>query len=261
MYVLSDLLQDMNELYRLTLTLLHQANIIAPKTTSFHQSSIIKMEYPWNRLEIYDTIFLNNLYDQPAQVSLASLAVSMSLVVVCLAVRSPSPSSQNLENLGQTLQELGSAVETTGPVTIENTCFVDNEFLKYAPVILRASEAVLTSSGNYGNVIGDEKLACDFAISFRNQEDFENMNDATCFNFTATECAATRTPEPTMEPTKAPVRTPRFTPYPTPRPTISPAPSVTASDSPSDAPTAAAAGRAIISLSAMAVALTAHFVR
>ena len=252
------------ELYCLTLILLHQANIIAEVLNDLTQSSIITMAYPENRLGIYDSIFRGNLYNKPeVQVSLASLAASMSLVVVCLC------SSLTLAFYSSPLQLLGSAVETGGPLIIENTCFLDNEFLKYAPVILHGSQASLTASGNYGNVIGDEDLACDFAILFQStaeadfslmktNADFMDMNNFTCVDFNATECANTATPEPTTEPSMAPSRRSRFAP--TPEPTIlpgTPAP-VAAMDAPT--PTAGAAGRAITSLSAAAAALTAYFV-
>ena len=92
MYVLSELLHDIIELYRLTLILLHQENTIAAGVTDLTQSTIIFMPFPVNRLEIYDSIFRGNMYNKPeVQVSLASLGMPVSLVVVCLAVRSPSP--------------------------------------------------------------------------------------------------------------------------------------------------------------------------
>jgi ABC-type glycerol-3-phosphate transport system permease component len=87
---LLDLLHDIIELYRLTLIILYQANAIEIEQ-DFAQSAIIAAVYPENRLEIYDSVFQDNLYNQPfVQVSLASLAVSVSLVVVWLAVCSLS---------------------------------------------------------------------------------------------------------------------------------------------------------------------------
>ena len=118
-----------------------------------------------------------NLTD--AQVSLTSVAVSTSLAVVCLAIRSPSPF------LSFPLQLSGSAVDTGGPIAIENTGFLYNEFLKYAPIILVGSQAVLTASGNYVNVIDDEILECDFAIKFQNNVDFEANTNFECIALTA----------------------------------------------------------------------------
>jgi hypothetical protein len=145
---------------------------------------------------------------------------------------------------------------------------VDNEFLKYAPVVLIGSEgveAVLTASENYGNVTGDEDLACDFAITFPSYGAFVGFDNTStnfaCVEFDATECekvstsAPTEVAEPTMAPTTRPIR---FTSAPSPGPTIrqsTPAPVAA-----TDFPTAGAAGRAIISLSAAAAALTAYFV-
>ena len=65
------------------------------------------------------------------------------------------------------------------------------------------SEAVLAASDNYGNVIDDPELACNFATLFdKSEEDF------TCQEINATECSATTygllTADPTLEPTQAP---------------------------------------------------------
>ena len=89
---MSELLRDIIELYRLTLILLRQENIIAEVLNPLTQSTIILMQLAESRLEIYDSIFRGNMYNKPeVQVSLASLGMPVSLVVVCLAVRSPSP--------------------------------------------------------------------------------------------------------------------------------------------------------------------------
>lgn len=155
---------------------------------------------------------------------------------------------------------MGSAVNAAGLITIENTCFLDNEFLRYAPVILYGPQAVLTASENYGNgnVTGDEQLACEFAIQFNRIADFENLENFECIDFDATECNVTiptLAPVEVVEPSSAPSRTPRIfdTPAPTPLPTPQTAVPAT------EAPTSGATGRVIISLSAAAVALTAYF--
>jgi hypothetical protein len=89
---LSDFLDDIIAIYRLMLILLQQDNTIAPPGASgLVQSSIVTTLFPEDRVHIYDSIFLNNMYNLPdVQVSLASLAVPMPLGVVCLAVLSPS---------------------------------------------------------------------------------------------------------------------------------------------------------------------------
>jgi hypothetical protein len=89
----SDLLHDIIKFYRLTVILSHQ-NIVTPPPQNRLVNSIVYMDGPENRLQIYDSTFLNNKFNNPeVQVSLASsLAVSFSLLVVdCLAIRSPSP--------------------------------------------------------------------------------------------------------------------------------------------------------------------------
>jgi hypothetical protein len=143
-----------------------------------------------------------------------------------------------------TLQNLGSAVESTGPVKIENTCFIDNEFRRYAPVNLRGPKAVLTTSGNYGNVFGDENLACDFAMTFPTIDDYEKNRNFACIDYDApsdfdpAECARREGTAPfTRNPTKAPTN-----------------------QTPSPTPEDGAAGRVVISLSAAAAALTAYLV-
>jgi hypothetical protein len=112
-------------------------------------TAVVSASFPDVRLQIYDSIFRNNMYNlTDAQLS-------------------------------------GSAVDTGGPITIENTGFLYNEFLKYAPIILVGSQAVLTASGNYVNVIDDEILECDFAIKFQNNVDFEANTNFECIALTA----------------------------------------------------------------------------
>jgi hypothetical protein len=94
MYVLSDLLHDIIKFYRLTVILLHQNIMIPPVVPGAPLvNSIVLMDFPENRLQIYDSTFLNNKFNKPeVQVSLASLAVSFSLLEIDrLALRSPSP--------------------------------------------------------------------------------------------------------------------------------------------------------------------------
>jgi hypothetical protein len=172
----------------------------------------------------------------------------MSLVAFALQFAHPRLSSSPL-------QSFGCAVQSYGPVTIENTCFLDNEFSKYAPVVLLGGTAVFTASENYGNVFGDENLECDFAISFKNIQDFGEVTNFTCTEFDAPECTKTITTAPAefVEPTMAPSRGSNIVPETeTPQPSGSP---VAATDSPGDG----AAGKVIIRRSAAAAALTAYF--
>jgi hypothetical protein len=226
------------------------------------QSAVVAAIFPEDRLEIYGSIFKNNMYNLPE------------------------------------VQSSGSAVEAAGPITIENTRFLDNSFLKYAPVVLVSSQAVLTASGNSVNVIGDENLECDFAIQFPTIDAFLDNTNFECIALTAAASDApsnaptdapsnapvpTNAPvinsEPTIEPSKDPTIAPTIAPSnePTIAPTIEPTtaaarfvpattattpqPTIVPTDaSTTDAPTAGAAGRVIKSLSAAAVALTAYFV-
>jgi hypothetical protein len=159
------------------------------------------------------------------------------------------------------LQGIGSMIESVAPITVENCCFLDNDLLRYGSVVMKNAGAVLTSSGNYGNVLDDKDVACEFAISFQNQDDFEKLENYDCLKFDApadfdpSTCVTrpTRAPSLTTEPTMAPTRTFRFDPVTT-RPTQ------TSQLGTTDAPTAGAAGRVAQSLSAAAAALTVYFV-
>ena len=240
--VLLDLLRDIIVLSCLTLMLLRQGNTIA-QPGGFTQSAIISTAFPEDRVQIYDSSFLRNNYNEPdVQVSLASLAVSMSLVVVCLVVRSPSPF------VSSRLQLIGSMVETFGPLTIENCCFIDNEVLRYGTVVMKGPRAVLTESGNYGNVVGDENVACDFAIVFPTLDGFENLKDFSCIDYDA---------PPDFDPTQC-------AKWSSSAPTVYVKPALDSTMGPTMGPTAlpsaAAAGRVIISLSAAAAALTVYFI-
>jgi hypothetical protein len=115
-------------------------------------------------------------------------------------------------------QGLGAAIESVGPLIIKNCCFLDNEFLRYAPVVLIEQFATLTASENYGNVIDDPDLACNFAISFDDVVDYEKLQNFRCVEFDADECKReitfTDSPVEAGEPSEAPSRSPRFTPSP-----------------------------------------------
>ena len=209
----------------------------------FTKSAIIASEYPENRFEVYDTSFENNEYNDPTiQVSHSKFAL-LKLFYRLL-----------FHSLTQTLcspppQGLGAAIEAVGPVIIKNCCFLDNEFLRYAPVVLIEQFATLTASGNFGNVIGDPDLKCDFAISFDNVLDYENLENFRCIEFDANECniAPRITTPPEMgAPTQAPSRRPsRF------EPTASPA---------TAAPTGSGAdGRSIMFLSTAVAAVAVYF--
>jgi hypothetical protein len=119
-------------------------------------------------------------------------------------------------------------------------------------VIMIDRFAVLTASENYGNVIGDPNLACNFAIFFDDFVDFENLQNFQCQEFDATGCKKT-TQAPAVqeeEPTQAPWITHM------PRPTASPvAPTLVPTrtvDPPT--PSGAADGRSIAMFLSTAVA-------
>jgi hypothetical protein len=115
--------------------------------------------------------------------------------------------------------------------------------------------AVLTASENYGNVIGDPNLACNFAIFFDDFVDFENLQNFQCQEFDATGCKKT-TQAPVdvhnEEPTQAPSADRTSRPHPTASPvapTLVPTRTV---DPPT--PSGAADGRSIAMFLSTAVA-------
>jgi hypothetical protein len=151
-------------------------------------------------------------------------------------------------------QGLGAAIEAVGPLIVKNCCFLDNEFLRYAPVVLIEEFATLTASENYGNVIGDPDLACDFAIFFDDVVDYENVQNFRCVEFDATECTHRGDPLPPDSPVMAP--TPDMPPS---RPTrFTEAPAMTPGDT-TNALTAGADGSSIMFLSTAVAAVAVYF--
>jgi hypothetical protein len=96
------------------------------------------------------------------------------------------------------LQPYGYAIRSFGPVTIENSCFVDNVFYNHAPVLIFG--AGYTASQNYVTP-GDEALNCDFIAVFASEDDVAEQTPV-CFDSDADTCQSTQ--PPTKAPTKAP---------------------------------------------------------
>jgi hypothetical protein len=70
---------------------LHQGNMVA-QMGGTGGTAVVTSAFPENNIQIYNSSFMRNMFNKPeVQVSVASLAVSMSLVVIFLAFRSPSP--------------------------------------------------------------------------------------------------------------------------------------------------------------------------
>jgi hypothetical protein len=95
------------------------------------------------------------------------------------------------------LQPFGYAIRSFGPLTLENTCFVDNSFHNYGPVLVFG--APYEASDNY--ISTDEtNLKCELISLFETQD--QATNDApTCIESDLDTCGFTQAP--TSAPTVA----------------------------------------------------------
>jgi len=87
-------------------------------------------------------------------------------------------------------QPFGYAIRSFGPLTIENTCFIDNIFENFGPVLVLG--APYNASQNYvsSNQTG---LNCSFIALFETQQAFKNGNP-TCVNVDLNMCRFTQAP-------------------------------------------------------------------
>jgi hypothetical protein len=120
------------------------------------------------------------------------------------------------------MQSSSWAINTVGPLTIKNTCFYDNSFLRQAPVLTFGFPPV-DASNNYGEL--DEDLACQFIAEFQDESSLEALVNYTCVEYDADSCNAksppTAPPMPTPAPalpTRAPILLPTLAPEPTTTP-------------------------------------------
>ncbi len=111
-------------------------------------------------------------------------------------------------------------IESSGPLTLESNCFLDNALGVSAAVVYGAP---IEASNNYGfNSTGGR---CEFAAIFETELQLQNFTPQ-CLNFDATSCQAS------LLATAAPA-------YPSDSPSISPSqfPTTTPSSGPSETPT------------------------
>jgi hypothetical protein len=120
------------------------------------------------------------------------------------------------------MQSSSWAINTVGPLTIKNTCFTDNTFLRQAPVLTFGFPPV-DASNNYGEL--DVDLVCQFIAEFQDEPSLEALVNYTCVEFDADSCKAklpsTAPPTPTLapaQPTRAPIVLPTLAPVPTTAP-------------------------------------------
>jgi hypothetical protein len=81
------------------------------------------------------------------------------------------------------------AIFSGGPLTVRNTCFVQNSFSRDAPIVsICASD--LEVSSTFIDVV-DDKVSCSLAASFNNQSDWSLGRVGTCIDSDARECQST----------------------------------------------------------------------
>jgi hypothetical protein len=86
-------------------------------------------------------------------------------------------------------QSTGWAISTDSALTIQNTCFIDNNFIREAPVIVFDEQPVVASN-NFGTF--DDRVACQFIIEIPDDEALEDLEKFTCIEYDAAECKATK---------------------------------------------------------------------
>jgi hypothetical protein len=96
------------------------------------------------------------------------------------------------------IQPFGYAIRSFGPLTLENTCFVDNSFQDNGPVLVFG--APYEASNNY--ISTDEtNLKCELISLFETQDQVTN-DTPTCIESDLDTCGFTQTP--TAAPTSTP---------------------------------------------------------
>jgi hypothetical protein len=81
-----------------------------------------------------------------------------------------------------------AAIFSSGPLTVRNTCFVQNSFSRDAPII-SIGGSHLDISSTYIDVV-DNELRCSVAASYNNQSDWATGSVGTCADLdqAETEC-------------------------------------------------------------------------
>lgn len=118
---------------------------------------------------------------------------------------------------------VGYAVRSFGPTTIESSCFVNNVFSNYGPVVLYGNQ--YSAFNNYVEPTQSD-LTCEFTALFSSQDEIVDGNVPQCELSDAISCAFSQPPTlaPSVGPTPAPVK-------PTPAPALAPDKQDTASGS------------------------------
>jgi hypothetical protein len=109
---------------------------------------------------------------------------------------------------------------------MKNSCFLDNDFLRQAPVMTFGNPEVVVE-GVYGTP--DEDVECQFIAEFESGAGLEQLVNFTCVEYDADTClaAAPETPPPKItpapvQPTRVPRRTDSPSIAPVPEPTTAP---------------------------------------
>lgn len=177
-------LQDSTGLTTLTMTFkqcIFEGNKLGVNLPNL-QPGIITSVTPETILAFEDVIFRNNDYGDPA------------------------------------LQIPGAAIFSAGPLTLKNTCFLDNSFVLLDGAVVYLGTDGLDVSNNYISPVSDQ-LNCSFIASYPDQSAWVAGTDLICTKADATSCESDIPPvsPPTLSPEDQPTR------IPVPRLTLPPA--------------------------------------
>ena len=79
------------------------------------------------------------------------------------------------------------AIKSAGPITMKNTCFQSNDFLREAPIV--AVNSLVLSTNNYVDR-KDDNLACGLFAVFESDDALQQLSNFVCLDPRSRECRA-----------------------------------------------------------------------
>jgi len=140
-----------------------------------------------------DCVFRNNVVDDSLSFpGIIENSFNSELIVRnCLFQENIYGSNNNLANTGY-------AIRSFGPLTLESTCFIDNEFLNHGPVLVYGTQ--YSASNNYVES-SQQDLTCELSALFNSRDDMAGGTPS-CESSDASVCAFSQ--GPTSSPTISP---------------------------------------------------------
>ncbi|MGK3747669.1 MAG: hypothetical protein ACI8RD_001196 [Bacillariaceae sp.] len=144
-----------------------------------------------------DCVFRDNIVDDSASFPgiIENTFNSELILTNCLFQDNVYGSINNPSNVGY-------AVRSFGPLTMESSCFIDNVFLNHGPVLVYGAQ--YSAIDNYVES-SQTDLSCEFGALFSSQDDMAEITP-TCEISDANVCSFSQ--EPTSSPTIAPTQSP-----------------------------------------------------